>query len=170
MDPAWGGPVEGVRNIADQALAMGHSLEITCLDPPQAPWLNDSRQHVNAIGPAVGGRFGYTPKLDAWLAKNINRFDVVIVNGIWMYFSAAARRAAIRANVPYFVFTHGALDPWFKHNYPLKQIKKQVYWSLFERKVLRDAAAVLFTTAEEQMVSEGAFSARGRSIRGPRAA
>jgi glycosyltransferase involved in cell wall biosynthesis len=157
MDPAWGGPVEGVRNIADQALAMGHSLEVTCLDSPQALWLKDIHLHLNAIGPAKYGKFGYSRHLDSWLAKNIGRFDAVIVNGIWMYFSAAVRRAAIRANVPYFVFTHGALDPWFKHTYPLKQIKKQVYWTLFEHKVLRDAAAVLFTTAEEQVVSEGAF-------------
>jgi glycosyltransferase involved in cell wall biosynthesis len=74
-----------------------------------------------------------------------------------MYFSTAVRRAAIRANIPYFVFTHGALDPWFKHKYPLKHIKKQVYWGLFEHKVLRDATAVLFTTADEQDVSDGAF-------------
>ena len=63
---------------------------------------------------------------------------------------------AVRAGIPYFVFTHGALDPWFKKEYPLKQIKKQVYWNLFEHRVLRDAAAVLFTTAEEQVVSHGA--------------
>jgi glycosyltransferase involved in cell wall biosynthesis len=74
-----------------------------------------------------------------------------------MYFSSAVRRAALRANIPYFVFTHGALDPWFRRHYPLKQIKKQIYWTLFEYKVLRDAAAVLFTTAEERAVSHGAF-------------
>ena len=74
-----------------------------------------------------------------------------------MYFSSAVRRAAIRADVPYFVFPHGALDPWFKQKYPLKHIKKQAYWSFVEHKVLRDAAAVLFTTSEEQVASQGAF-------------
>ena len=157
MDPAWGGPVEGVKNIALQGTAAGHSLEITCLDPPEALWLKDLKINVNAIGPAQCGTFGYSRRLDWWLRNNISRFDVVVVNGIWMYFSSAVRRAAKRANVPYFVFTHGALDPWFKQNYPVKQVKKQVYWSLFEHKVLRDAAAVLFTTAEERVVSDGAF-------------
>jgi glycosyltransferase involved in cell wall biosynthesis len=74
-----------------------------------------------------------------------------------MYFSASVRRAAIQAQIPYFVFTHGALDPWFKQNYPRKQFKKHIYWILFEHKVLRDAAAVLFTTSEEQVVSHRAF-------------
>jgi len=149
--------VEGARNFADQALAMGHSVEITCLDSPHSPWLRDSSQHINAIGAGRFANFGYSRHLDLWLTQNIRRFDAVLVNGIWMYFGIAVRRAAVRANVPYFVFTHGALDPWFKHKYPLKQIKKQVYWSLFEHKVLRDAAAVLFTTDEERIVSDKAF-------------
>jgi len=157
MDPAWGGPVEGLKNIAAQAAAAGHTLHITCLDAPDSPWLKALDVHINAIGPATCGKFGYSRRLDTWLAGNINAFDVVVANGIWMYFSAAVRRAAIRANVPYFVFTHGALDPWFKRKYPRKQFKKQAYWSLFEHKVLRDAAAVLFTTSEEEVVSRGAF-------------
>jgi glycosyltransferase involved in cell wall biosynthesis len=157
MDPAWGGPVEGLKNIAAQAKAAGHKLHITCLDAPDAPWLKNLEMHVNAIGLGKFGKFGYTRRLDFWLRENIQRFDVVVVNGIWMYFSAAVRRAAIRAKVPYFVFTHGALDPWFKRHYPTKQIKKQVYWSLFEHQVLRDADAVLFTTFEEEAVSRGAF-------------
>jgi glycosyltransferase involved in cell wall biosynthesis len=74
-----------------------------------------------------------------------------------MYFSAAVRRAARRASIPYFVFTHGALDPWFKHTYPLKHIKKQMYWSVVEHKVLRDASAVLFTAVDEQALSHRAF-------------
>src|SRR5271166_6649597 len=101
MDPAWGGPVEGLKNIAAQAAVSGHSLEITCLDAPQAPWLKSLDARVNAVGP---GKFGYSRRLDSWLASNISRFDVVVANGIWMYFSDAVRRAAIRAGVPYFVF------------------------------------------------------------------
>src|ERR1700682_4364146 len=157
IDPAWGGPVEGVKNLASQAGVAGHYVEVTCLDAPQEPWLKTVEMRINAIGPAKYGNFGYSRCLDVWLANNIRRFDAVVANGIWMYFSTAVRRAAMRANVPYFVFTHGALDPWFRRKYPRKHIKKQVYWSLFEHKVLRDAAAVLFTTAEEQAVSYGAF-------------
>jgi glycosyltransferase involved in cell wall biosynthesis len=157
MDPAWGGPVEGLKNIVAQATAAGHASQITCLDEPHAPWLRPLEPHVNAIGPAKWGKFGYCRRLDSWLAGNIKRFDVVVANGIWMYFGAAVRRAAKQANIPYFVFTHGALDPWFKRNYPRKQLKKHAYWILFEHKVLRDAAAVLFTTVEEQVASHRAF-------------
>jgi len=103
LDPAWGGPVEGVKNIAAKAAALGHSTEITCLDAPQSAWLKTPHLHVNAIGPAKLGKYGYCRRLDSWLQENIRRFDVVTANGIWMYFSAAVRRAARRACVPYFV-------------------------------------------------------------------
>lgn len=157
LDPAWGGPVEGLRNITAKATALGHSAEITCLDAPHSSWLKTSHLKVNAVGPAKLGQFGYCRRLDAWLQENIRRFDLVTANGIWMYFSAAVRRAAMQASVPYFVFIHGALDPWFKHRYPLKHIKKQIYWNAVESRVLRDAAAVLFTTAEEEALAHRAF-------------
>lgn len=156
MDPAWGGPVEGLMHFTRQAQLRGHDVEIVCLDTPSAGWLRDIPAKVHAIGPAQFGQFGYSKRLDHWLAAHVARFDALIVNGIWMYFSAAARRAAQASGVPYFLFTHGALDPWFKR-YRLKQIKKAVYWRLWEHKVMRDAAAVLFTTDEERRLAENAF-------------
>ncbi len=133
MNPAWGGPVEGLKNIATQAAIAGHELQIACLDDANSPWLTNVGVQVNAIGCGRLGKFGFSRRLDSWLARNIRRFDVIVANGIWMYFSSAVRRAAIRAGIPYFVFTHGALDPWFRRQYPLKHVKKQIYWALFER-------------------------------------
>jgi len=157
VNPSWGGPVEGVKHLAAQARLRGHRVQVACLDHPEAPWLAGSCLDIEALGPARLGNFGFTRRLDSWLSANIANFDVVVVNGIWMYFSDATRRAATRAQVPYVVFPHGALDPWFKRNYPLKQVKKTAYWTLVEHKVFRDAAAVMFTSTEEQRLSHGAF-------------
>jgi glycosyltransferase involved in cell wall biosynthesis len=59
--------------------------------------------------------------------------------------------------IPYFVFTHGMLDPWFKYTYPLKHIKKWIYWPWAEYRVLRDASAVLFTSEEERLLARQSF-------------
>jgi glycosyltransferase involved in cell wall biosynthesis len=133
----------------------GIEAEVVCLDCPQADWLVSWDVPVHALG-RVKSRYGYSRALDEWLAEHVRRFDAVIVEGIWMYFSLATWRAASKHSVPYYVFTHGALHPWFKR-YPLKELKKALYWRLFEHKVMRDAAAVLFTTEDEKAESHNAF-------------
>ncbi|MQU61112.1 glycosyltransferase, partial [Pseudomonas helleri] len=58
---------------------------------------------------------------------------------------------------PYFVFTHGMLDPWFKRTFPLKHLKKWLYWPWGEYLVLRDAKAVIFTSEEERTLARQSF-------------
>ena len=49
------------------------------------------------------------------------------------------------------------LDPWFKHTYPLKHLKKWLYWPWAEYRVLRDAQAVLFTSEDERLLARESF-------------
>jgi glycosyltransferase involved in cell wall biosynthesis len=49
------------------------------------------------------------------------------------------------------------LDPWFKHTYPLKHLKKWAYWPWADYRVLRDARAVLFTTEQERLLARQSF-------------
>ena len=156
LDPAWGGTVEAVRSIAYEGRKHDIETEVACIDDPHARWLHSWNIPVHAVGEAAGN-FGRSGKLDSWLDGNIQRFDAVIVNGIWMYFSYAVWKAAKKHRVPYYVFVHGALDPWFRKYYPQKQIKKSLYWLLFEHKVMRDATATLFTTEEERILAHRAF-------------
>ena len=82
----------------------------------------------------------------------------MIVHGIWQYHSFGVWRALAGTGTPYFVFPHGMLDPWFKRTYPLKHFKKLLYWPWAEYRVLRDAAAVLFTSEEERRLARESFS------------
>ncbi len=157
LDPAWGGPVEGLRNLTAQAKRRGYEVEVACGDASTAPWLVHWDLKVHVSGGASLRRYGLSTGLDAWLAGNLSRFDAVVVHSIWMYFSYAVWKATRRTGTPYFLFIHGALDPWFKRTYPLKHIKKTIYWKLVEHRVLRDAERVLFTTEEEMVLAERAF-------------
>jgi glycosyltransferase involved in cell wall biosynthesis len=156
LDPAWGGPIETTCNLTSQALVRGYTAEIVCADNPVSPWLRDWKLKVHAVGP---GRFkyGFTTALDRWLAGNLPRFDVVVIQGIWMYIGYAVWKATRTAKLPYFLFVDGALDPWFQRQYPLKHVKKMIYWKAFEHKVLRDAESVLFATQEEMVLANRAF-------------
>ena len=49
------------------------------------------------------------------------------------------------------------MDPWFKRTYPLKHLKKWLYWPWAEYRALRDARAVLFTCEEERRLARQSF-------------
>ena len=86
------------------------------------------------------------------------RYDALLIQGLWQYSSFGVWRALRGTSTPYFVFPHGMLDPWFRRTYPLKHLKKMLYWPWAEYRVLRDAAAVLFTSEEERRLARESFS------------
>jgi len=102
-------------------------------------------------------RYGYSPWLKSWLRAHAAEYDAIIVNGLWNYASLGAWRALRGSSVPYYVFTHGMLDPWFNLAYPCKAVFKSIFWRLLEHRVLRDAAGVMFTCEEERRLARGTF-------------
>ena len=156
VDPKGGGPMEGVRQYGIQLTGLGHVIEVLTLDDPATPFVADFPLKVHALGPSLGS-YAYNARLTPWIKKHAGYYDVIIVNGLWQYHGFGAWRALRRMKVPYFVFTHGMLDPWFKHTYPLKHLKKWLYWPWAEYRLLRDARAVLFTCEEERLLARKSF-------------
>ena len=156
VNPANGGPIEGVRQLGRVLIEMGHQVTVCSLDAPDAPWVAECPLPVLPVGPSYLG-YNYTPKLIAWLRNHSVEYDCIVVNGIWQFNSFAARQALKGGKTPYFVFTHGMLDPWFNKTYPLKRLKKMLYWPWGEYCVLRDARAVLFTCEEERQLARKSF-------------
>jgi glycosyltransferase involved in cell wall biosynthesis len=132
-----------------------YPAEVVTLDDPAAPYLKEIGFTVHALGPTKGA-YGSNPKLLPWLKKNRHRFDGVVVNGLWQYCGYAAWRA-LAGKTPYMVFTHGMLDPYFKHAFPRKHLKKWLYWIPAEYWVLRNAYRVLFTSEAEKRLARDSF-------------
>lgn len=156
VNPAGGGPMEGVRQYGTCAEKLGHHIEVLTLDDPTSSYLQDYPLPIFAIGPSKSG-YAYNPRLMSWLLSHADRYDAIIINGLWMYHGFGAWRALRKMKVPYFVFTHGMLDPWFKRTYPLKHLKKWLYWPWAEYRVLRDATRVLFTCEQERLLARDSF-------------
>jgi glycosyltransferase involved in cell wall biosynthesis len=156
VNPIGGGPIEGVKQLGSTLISQGHRVEIASLDPPGAPYLEQCPLPVHALGPTTLG-YAFSPRLIPWLRENRSRYDAAIVNGIWQFHSFASWRALRNSSTAYVVFTHGMLDPWFKRRYPLKHLKKWMYWPWAEYRVLRDAQAVLFTCEEERVLARQSF-------------
>ncbi len=157
IDPATGGPVEGLRQRCAIYRNSGHEVEVASLDSPE--FVRQCEFPATAVGLGPGlGVYAYTRHAVPWLKANVARFDVVFVNGVWNYNTLAAWRALAGTDIPWAVFPHGMLDPYFKKRFPLKHLKKVLYWHLFLRRVLRDATAVLFTCEEERLLARQSFA------------
>jgi glycosyltransferase involved in cell wall biosynthesis len=135
---------------------LGHVVELVSLDDPNEAFINEFPLRVHAMGPSYGN-YGYNAKLVPWLKARARGYDAVIINGLWSYQSFGTWRALRTGPVPYYVYTHGMLDPWFKSAYPIKHLKKWLYWPWAEYRVLRDARAVLFTSEEERRLARQSF-------------
>jgi glycosyltransferase involved in cell wall biosynthesis len=157
LNPAIGGPMEAVKQSSSILISRGHRVEIICLDAPSDPWIRQYPVKVHALGSGRGG-YGYAPRFTRWIKDRHAEYDAVIVHGLWQYNSFGAWRALRATATPYFVFPHGMLDPWFNRTYPLKHVKKLLYWPWAEYRVLRDAAAVFFTSEAERRLARESFS------------
>ena len=155
-NPKDGGPIEVVKHLGLEFIEIGVSVEVASLDSPDSPWVKSFPLPVHPLGPAYTN-YGYSRLLLPWLRQHAPRFDIVVANGIWQYHSLAAWRLHRATGIPYVVFPHCMLDPWFKRYYPMKHVKKWLYWPWAEYRVLRDASAVIFTSEEERVQARQSF-------------
>ena len=156
LDPSVGGVATSVVAVSRALARRGHKIDIVVLDEPSASWIANTDLTVHALGSGLAG-YRYSRALLPWLRENGGDYDRVIVNGIWQYLSFAAWRRYAGSSIPYYVFPHGMLDPWFKKTFPRKHLKKWLYWPWAEYRVLRDAAAVIFTSEEERLQARKSF-------------
>ncbi len=141
FDSSAGGTAYAVKNIADSLsnfdveqviLTAGDSdMDVDCAEITSFPDIGSFRAHDG---------------FKAWLNNNVGKFDLVHIHSIWLFHSRVAANSAMAAGVPYVVSPHGMLDDWSMSQ---KAWKKQIYLSLFESRVLRNAAALHCTLEAE---------------------
>lgn len=166
MNPSTGGPCQGLRNSIPELEKLGIHREVVSLDDPGASFLGKDSFPIHALGPGKGP-WCYSAKLIPWLVQNLERFDVVIVNGLWLYHGYAVKKALYQfkskksgQKLPeLFVMPHGMLDPYFQKasGRKLKALRNWVYWKTIESKIVNSADGLLFTCEEELRLARVPF-------------
>ncbi|MFA5983151.1 MAG: glycosyltransferase [Methylococcaceae bacterium] len=156
VNPEGGGPIEGIKQLSSYKTPVGDNVEVLSLDDPNSAYVKECLIKTHGLGPSLGS-YGYASKFSTWLLDNHRHYDVFIINGLWQYHGFATHKVLTKLKRPYYVFTHGMLDPWFKKNFPLKHFKKLLYWRWGEYPVLRDAKRVLFTCEDEKVLARLSF-------------
>jgi glycosyltransferase involved in cell wall biosynthesis len=147
MKPSSGGPQEAVRMMLRSAPA-GSASEVVTLDDPTADFLRNEPFTIHALGKWY--------RLTPWLRANYSRFDGVVLHGMWETLSLSVLQA-IAGQTPYVVYAHGMLDPYFKRAFPMKHLKKWLYWLPVQYWVMRRARRVVFTTDAERDLAAQSF-------------
>ena len=154
-NPVGGGVWEAVNQFTQCQASRGYDVTIVTLDDPLSQWCDNINSKIIPLGPSGG--YGYSSKLLNWLNSNILSFDHVITHGLWQYHGYAVMKSSIDHHIPYFIYPHGMLDPWFKYSNRIKHLKKMIYWLLVEYKVLKNASGVIFTCEEEKRLARSTF-------------
>jgi glycosyltransferase involved in cell wall biosynthesis len=156
VNPADGGPIEGVKQLGATNIRSGHSVEVATLDAPSEVFTKNFPMPLHCFGPATL-KYRYTPRIVPWLRAHHSDYDAVVVNGLWQFNSYSVYLALRGTSTPYYIYPHGMLDPWFKRAYPLKHLKKVIYWKFFQHRTIEAARAVFFTCEEERRLAQTAF-------------
>ena len=84
VNPAFGGPIESVKQSSAALIDRGHEVEIISLDAPDDAWVRECRVPVIALGPGRT-RYGYSRRFSNWLKQKHAEYDAAIIQGIWQY-------------------------------------------------------------------------------------
>jgi glycosyltransferase involved in cell wall biosynthesis len=170
MDPATGGPCQGLRNTIPNMKRFGSIHEVVCLDSPNSSYLGKDEFKIYAIGKGISS-WRFNKDLIPWLEKNLLNYDKVVLNGLWSYTGYALKKALNKleflqtdevecTRIPdFYVMPHGMLDPYFQKasGRKFKAIRNWFYWKLIENKIVNSAKGILFTCEEELRLAREPF-------------
>lgn len=156
--PAYrhGGPIVAVHGLCKALVARGHTVSVFTtdvdgsgrLDVPHARPVDLDGVAV-AYFPVVGPtRLYWARGLRAALAATVSRVDLVHLHSVFLWPTSAAAREAERHRTPYVVSPRGMLVPALLRR--RGRLRKSLWLRLVERRTLRRAAAIHFTSALEE--------------------
>lgn len=163
LDPAFGGPPQGIRNLAPDLEKKGIVQDVAAFDHANQGESVPGIREVFQLGPATTS-LNIAPKFEGWLAKNLSNYDAVIVHGIWQYHTWQVRQEIEKrrekgAAPAFYIYPHGMLDPWFQQD-PSRRLKawrNKIYWKFVEKRTINAADAVLFTCEQERVLASTTF-------------
>lgn len=148
-DGAYGGPARVALAQSDALARLGHEVTLITAAPDASVKHTRTDDGVQLISfparrfPGLGFAGLTAPAMMRALPRTVRRHDVVHAHLSRDLVSLPAASAARRARIPYFVQTHGMVDPSDK-------LLAKPLDRLGTRPVLRDAAAVLALTDVEE--------------------
>ena len=156
LDVTRGGPVSVLRGLARAQALAGHRVAVyTTRDHTDTPNNDGFPQTIGvtvSCFPVSNRAMLFSPALYRRLRTGVIDFDIIHIHGLYRFPVTYAAWCARKAEVPYIMRPHGALDPFLyrqsrygKWALPLKRM----YERLFDMPNLNCASAIHYTAKEE---------------------
>lgn len=153
---SYGGPTYSLAGYVVASRLAG--IDVTVASPRCAPEDIDAfisragKTDLHLFRSLGGGAFATSPTLVRWVNASAKDFDVVHVHGLFNSISSLSARAAIGSHAAVVLRPFGTLSKYtFRHR---RTALKQAYFALLERKNLRGAGALHFTSEAERQEAD----------------
>jgi len=164
--PRYGGPSQAIYTMCRALQEEGTEILIATTNADgsgEVPVALGERVIYQGVGTIFFARqwseaLKYSRPLALWLEDNVKDFDLAHIHAVFSHACVAAARACRKRHVPYLVRPLGTLDPW---SLKRKSARKRLFWHLGVNRMLRGAAAIHYTTEEEQRLAEANLKLTG---------
>jgi glycosyltransferase involved in cell wall biosynthesis len=149
-----------VENFAREAFGLGHSSEIVstalyCQGDDEIILQRLNEFVRTTFLPPAGAFTPWHGLVRRQLARSIEGADIVHIHTLWNTMNLVVRQECARLCRPYVLMPHGMLDPY---SLSVKRWRKALYLWAVERKNIRSAQRLIYTTDEEARLAANAIS------------
>jgi glycosyltransferase involved in cell wall biosynthesis len=153
LSPTYGGPSATVLGMCGSLNSHGINTAIasTSSSLPAVQYNVAVHEFPREFQAVLPSDFSYSPMFDKWLRKNMHQYDLVHVHTLFTYTTAQACWVARKHKIPYVLRPCGMLSSVCLQRSP---IKKSIWMKVKEMENINNAAALHFTTGNEQQGAE----------------
>jgi glycosyltransferase involved in cell wall biosynthesis len=167
--PRYGGPSAAILGMCRALDAAGYETVLATTDadgPGRLTVPLESLQTYEGIRTVFFRRqfseaYKWSRGLGAWLKAHVSEFNLVHIHAVFSHSSILAGRICRKAGVPYIVRPLGTLDPW---SVGRKRLRKRMLIQFGAGDLLSGAAAIHYTSPEEQRLAESVFPSLPRGV------
>ncbi len=152
IEPKSGGPAEAILPMCRALRAEGVEVLLVTTNVGLRAEVTPAEKMVYKQVPTIffrsrwGHSFKFSRAMAVWLDENVKKFELVHIHAVFNHACIAAARACQKHRIPYVVRPLGSLDPWSLNQ---KRLRKRLFWQLQGERMLREAAAIHYTTQAE---------------------
>jgi len=151
IDIYQGGPSYAVINLCRALANQGIEVTLFTAEPTgEIPSRTDSKYKTEYFPLSFPKRYSNSNALVKAIFQNKTRYDIIHIHNLWNIITTRSALAAQKLNIPYVITSQGMLSAWQRG---FSQFHKELYFKLFDRKIIHRAAFIHFLNEHEAVNS-----------------